>query len=153
EAHGQEQIAIERRLGALAALPAQTHPGAGDHARWDCDLKRAARRDRAAPPAHRAGFGGAHQPGLAAALLMRDDAGAAAIFAAVLGGELDAHLRAAHRVAQRHLDLGLDVAAARRFLGEFVTAKSARAACAARRKSAAQAAEKMLEEIAEAAVG
>jgi hypothetical protein len=102
---------------------------------------------------YRARLGGADHARFAAAFFARDHAGAAAVGATVFGIQRDTHLGAAHRVAQRNLDLGLDVASARRLFGEFVAAKAARSAAgaAAGGKSAAQATEKILEEVAETA--
>ena len=102
-------------------------------------------RDRAAAVTYRAGLGGADHARFAAALFARDHAGAAAVGAAVFGVERDTHFGAAHRVAQRDLDLGLDIASARRLFGEVVAAKAARGAAspAAAGKSAAQAAEEI----------
>ena len=102
---------------------------------------------------NRALLGSADDARFAAALLARNHSGAAAVGASVFGVERDTHFGAAHRVTQRNLDLGLDVASARRRLGEFVARKAARRAATgpAAGESAAQAAEELLEEIAEAA--
>src|ERR1700688_2496502 len=110
-------------------------------------------RNGAAAVTDGASLGGADDAYFAAPLFVGDHARPAAVGASVLGVERNAHLGAAHRVAQRHFDLGVDIASARRFFAHVVTgiAPGGAATRAAGGKSPAQAAEELLEKITEAA--